>query len=232
MQKLEHRTVLLAALLISPALAQRDRGREGEREASADVWSVLAERYDKNGDGRITAEEYPRGKAKFVAYDADTDGVLTAADFEEVGGMDFGRMRLGRSIMAADLDESGDVEAEEWKAWLDSLGADRDGVIPESEFKAPESGRRGGGRSASLDRDGDGKLELSDLELVYILVDTNGDGDLDAHELSGRPYQVAAKVGRKAPDFELALAKDVERKVRLSSFAGKRPVALVFGSYT
>ena len=41
----------------------------------------------------------------------------------------------------------------------------------------------------------------------------------------------APKVGELAPDFEL---KDVAgtESVRLSDFRGKRPVALVFGSFT
>jgi peroxiredoxin len=39
------------------------------------------------------------------------------------------------------------------------------------------------------------------------------------------------KVGEQAPDFELGLA-DGKGTVRLSDFAGKRPVALIFGSYT
>ncbi len=225
MQRLDHRVALLAALLTTPALAQRD-GNEDEGEY---IWNVLAARYDADGDGRITAEEYPRGKAKFTAYDADTDGVLTQVDFEGVGGMNFARMALGRAIEGSDLDESGDVEGEEWEAWVSELGADQDGVIPEGAVTAPEGGR---GRGANLDRDGDGKLELSDLALVFALVDTNGDGDLDPRELAGRPSQVGAKVGGKAPDFELNFAKEPERKVRLSSFAGDRPVALVFGSYT
>ena len=39
------------------------------------------------------------------------------------------------------------------------------------------------------------------------------------------------KVGMAAPDFKLK-TKDGKRDVRLSSFKGKRPVVLVFGSYT
>ncbi len=41
----------------------------------------------------------------------------------------------------------------------------------------------------------------------------------------------APRVGAVAPDFEL---RDVrgEQPLRLSSFAGKTPVALVFGSFT
>lgn len=38
-------------------------------------------------------------------------------------------------------------------------------------------------------------------------------------------------VGDAAPDFELK-TPDKKRTVRLSDFAGKRPVVLVFGSYT
>lgn len=47
----------------------------------------------------------------------------------------------------------------------------------------------------------------------------------DTHE------PTAPKVGELAPDFELA---DVNGRnaVRLSTFCGKRPVALVFGSFT
>ena len=42
---------------------------------------------------------------------------------------------------------------------------------------------------------------------------------------------LAPKVGDMAPDFEL---RDVngESAVRLSDFRGKKPVALVFGSFT
>ncbi len=38
-------------------------------------------------------------------------------------------------------------------------------------------------------------------------------------------------VGDLAPDFTLS-SLDGKRKVRLSRFRGKRPVALIFGSYT
>jgi hypothetical protein len=39
------------------------------------------ERYDANGDGRITRSEYTRSEAGFVNLDVDEDGVLTARDF-------------------------------------------------------------------------------------------------------------------------------------------------------
>jgi hypothetical protein len=39
------------------------------------------------------------------------------------------------------------------------------------------------------------------------------------------------KVGQRAPDFNLKILGS-EQRVRLSSFAGKKPVALIFGTYT
>ncbi|MBI2923640.1 MAG: redoxin domain-containing protein [Planctomycetes bacterium] len=39
-------------------------------------------------------------------------------------------------------------------------------------------------------------------------------------------------VGRLAPDFEIARLDDPEKTVRLSDFRGRKPVVLVFGSYT
>ena len=41
----------------------------------------------------------------------------------------------------------------------------------------------------------------------------------------------ALRVGETAPDFKLK-TKDGSREVQLASFKGKRPVVLVFGSYT
>ena len=42
----------------------------------------------------------------------------------------------------------------------------------------------------------------------------------------------APSVGDPAPDFELPRLDDRSQTVRLSDFKGKRPVALIFGSYT
>ncbi len=42
----------------------------------------------------------------------------------------------------------------------------------------------------------------------------------------------APNVGDPAPDFELPVLGDRKQTVRLSDFSGKRPVALIFGSYT
>jgi len=42
---------------------------------------------------------------------------------------------------------------------------------------------------------------------------------------------LAPEVGSEAPDFKLPRLSNVEQ-VQLSSFRGRKPVALIFGSYT
>ena len=49
--------------------------------------------------------------------------------------------------------------------------------------------------------------------------------------LKERPREGTLKQGDIAPDFTLKLLHS-EKTVRLSSFRGGKPVALVFGSYT
>jgi hypothetical protein len=46
-----------------------------------------------------------------------------------------------------------------------------------------------------------------------------------------RQQEGRLKVGDPAPDFELARL-DGKGKVKLSSFQGRQPVVLIFGSYT
>ena len=49
---------------------------------------------------------------------------------------------------------------------------------------------------------------------------------------SAKPAQGALKTGDPAPDFKLKVLDDAEKTVSLSDFKGRKPVVLIFGSYT
>ena len=83
--------------------AQRSRG------GSTDVWKFLAEKYDKDGDGKLTKQEYDRSDEKFKGFDKDGDGVLTAEDWKASGNRG-GRSRGGGNSGAAPA--KGDVAPE------------------------------------------------------------------------------------------------------------------------
>ena len=127
-------------LLVSQAEAQRPQRRGSGGGRSADVFKFLAEKYDADKDGKITAEEYDRSEENFTRFDTNKDGVLTAADWSG---------RTGRT-------------------------------------------RRGQPRGRSE----------------------------------------APSVGEQAPDFKLTEILNETKEIKLSSFSGNKPVALVFGSCT
>ncbi len=222
---------------------------QGQRSDPGAVWTHLAEKYDANGDGKVTEAEYGRGKDKFARYDRDGDGVLTDADFERGarrrgqrggnrGNRNRGQGNRGRPspfamvrvefAKQADVDRNGAVTAEEWSRYIDSLEAGEDGVL---EIKDVFAGAGGGmlgrslGRMADADRDGD--ITTADLERIFAAMDADENGELQRSELGELPWP-----GEMAPDFELPLADAEDELVTLSSFRGVKPVALIFGSYT
>lgn len=57
-------------------------------------------------------------------------------------------------------------------------------------------------------------------------------GGLPARRMWLHARSGALDEGDQAPDFNLRTAKDRNQRIALSSYAGQRPVVLVFGSYT
>lgn len=207
--------LVLAAVAIP---AQRNPGN------ARGAWTLLAARHDANHDGKISADEYDRGTAKFAALDRDGDGVLTAADFEAAGAR--GADRAGRGTRPQPTPA---------QRALTRLGADadtdRDGILSRGEWKTlaedPDAARRGAPRGAP---------SAEDLLAAFDAADADHDGKLDLEDLrratpAAGPMRVP-KVGDVAPDFDLPTLADAEQTIKLSGFAGSKPVALIFGSYT
>jgi len=239
----------VAGFLVAAAVAldaQRARGN------GDDVWKLLAGKYDRNQDGRITPAEYPREANKFEAFDRDGDGAITRADFaggmrrampRRAGGGDR-LLRVGAMLaVAADLDRSGDVTADEWKAFLSSVQGDRQGGVDEAKLVAAVTRDQDGAAARwryravtrGLDRNRNGTIEAAELNAAFAKLDKNLDGALERSELPQRRSPTRVRLprpGDPAPDFELPFSSDPKKTVKLSGFAGKRPVALVFGSYT
>lgn len=96
------------------------------------------------------------------------------------------------------------------------------------------------------DKNADGKVQKSEYPrtaAAFANLDRDGNGVLDEHDTDAQrrhttrqPRDDAAvkppKVGDLAPDFELPMLGMKDTTVKLSSFRGVRPVALIFGSYT
>ena len=76
-------------LRIAAWLAAAAAGLVAQEPGGSALWDVMRRRYDKDGDGKVTAVEYGRDAARFGRFDRNGDGVLSADDF--------GRERLAES---------------------------------------------------------------------------------------------------------------------------------------
>lgn len=111
----------------------------------------------------------------------------------------------------------GEPELSALQKLLQQYDKNGDGKIERSEYP------RTGDAFANLDRDKNGIVDAADFALPPtrprdLLPDRKGDK--------------LPKVGDEAPDFDLPMLGMKGKTVKLSSFRGDRPVALVFGSYT
>jgi len=87
--------------------------------------------------------------------------------------------------------------------------------------------------------DNDGKVSVEEYtrgKEAFTSLDHDEDGFITKDDWSGhggrRERGNAPQVGQVAPDFTLSFASDSDQQATLSSFAGKKPVALIFGSCT
>jgi hypothetical protein len=152
-------------------------------------------------------------------------------------------MRIAISILLAAL--AADLAAQRnrpdpeavWAKLAREHDKNSDGAITAAEYG------RGSEPFKNLDRNGDGRLTRDDL----LVAGKRTAGGLPRADESALP-----KPGDPAPDFELPLLADAgaadgkgkdgkpapsnaprkETTVKLGSFAGQKPVALIFGSYT
>lgn len=69
----------------------------GKADSPWPSWESTVENQDKNGDGRISLEEYAGGPAWFRAQDIDQDGFITRKDWDMIGGL----MKKGENVLLA-----------------------------------------------------------------------------------------------------------------------------------
>ena len=88
---------------------------------------------------------------------------------------------------------------------------------------------------AVIDTDASGDVTFLEIEVFFHARDSNGDGiwEMRARAAAGRGSRADSGVaaGQPAPDFALR-PPDGGTAVTLSSYRGRKPVALIFGSYT
>lgn len=174
-------------------------------------WAWLADRYDWDSDGVILPEDLPVEAADFGArLDRDQDGKITKEDFDWSTNSSYMKQasQTKRLFGSIDRDNNGKLTKEEWTSFFDKAALDADSITPAdlqaTLFPPPSPSAH----------------QPTPLDFVRGWVT----GELGS-------IMEGPKIGHKAPDFDLPDHKR-ERRIRLSQYRDKKPVVLIFGSFT
>ena len=144
---------------------------------------------DKNGDGKITRDEFTGPDLLFRRADANGDGVITKDEAEKLPpgpgpGGPAAAAAFAQRILAMDKDGDGKVSKDEFTGQpgvFDRFDANKDGILSRDELPGGEAGAGAGGgeRFRAADKNGDGKLsrdEFAGPPLLFNRLDVNHDG--------------------------------------------------------
>jgi mono/diheme cytochrome c family protein len=114
--------------------------------ATAQESDGVFERYDRNRDGKVMADELP-SKATFARFDLDKDGSITLAEYQKVSGKAAAggeavtpsrglASQIESMIKAVDKNADGQITKEEAAGapWFTKLDQDGDGVVSAAEL--------------------------------------------------------------------------------------------------
>lgn len=175
-------------------------------------WDWLAGRYDQNGDGQISADEFPPHASELLArLDRDQDGKIERDDFDWSSDSVYVKQasQVRRVFGPVDRDRDGHVTREEWIKFFDRAALGEGSITPadlQAALFPP--------RPPSSDDD------PTPIDFL------RGFASGELGSISEGP-----RIEERAPDFELPDHKR-QRRLRLSQYRDKKPVVLIFGSFT
>lgn len=185
----------------------------------------LLQRMDKNDDGAISKDEFTGSPELFDRLDRDHDGRLTAADFDWTDdGVINKQMRTVNALFSrADKDHDERLTAAEWQEMFKQAAKGKDSLSREELhtllFPPPPSS------SHSYQKGDKGNRNpRAGMPTPLTLLKGLFEGEIGS-------FYEGPQVGRLAPDFTLP-KHDEDRSITLSQFRGKKPVVLIFGSFT
>jgi hypothetical protein len=175
-------------------------------------WKWLAGRFDGDANGHVAKDEFQGSAELFERLDRNRDGKLEAEDFDWSDKSPFARQAgmAGQWVRFLDQNSNGRVSREEWQAFFERLAKQKGYVTPDDlrvAFNPPSAPR-----------------SKSDGPSPLVLMKGLMAGELGS-------FREGPAVGQDAPDFALK-TQDGKQEIRLSQFRGKKPVVLVFGSFT
>jgi hypothetical protein len=209
-------TRMLFAVLNQPIMAiGPGAGWFGPAE-SRYSWAWVADRHGVKPSAGVPEDKFKGASELFAALDRDRNGVLRADDFDWSDDAPFVRQlsEAGRWLGRADRNGDRKLSKDEWDALFKRAAAGKDHLTPDDvrALLYPPAPPRPSGAPPGM--------MPSKATLLTGLVT----GEIG----SSRP---GPKVGEMAPDFTLK-TPDGKQTISLAEFRRRKPVVLIFGSFT
>jgi hypothetical protein len=175
-------------------------------------WDWLAEREDVDDDGAIDRDEFFGPAEWFDRLDRNHDGQIKDDDFDWSDRSDFVRQsQQARQVFRRiDPNSNGRITRAEWEAFFEKAARGGDEITPEdlrAAFNPPPP-------PGAAD---DGPSPLTIVRGLWL-------GELGS-------FREGPAIDGRAPDFELPTF-DGRARLRLSEVYPRKPVVLIFGSFT
>ncbi|MBM4068936.1 MAG: redoxin domain-containing protein [Planctomycetes bacterium] len=183
-------------------------------------WHWLAGRHGTDDEGKISREQFTGSASLFNRLDRDRDGVITAADLDWSSKSEYLKQGQQSNMLfyLLDANSNGRISKEEWVNVFDRLAKDK-GYISQDDvrelFRKPTALAKG---SKAAKKEGHAGPSMK--VLLYGLLT----GELGS-------MNEGPRLNQPAPDFKLP-THDGKQTYTLSQYRGKKPVVLIFGSFT
>jgi hypothetical protein len=187
---------------------------------SAYGWDWLAARFDADRDGVITPKEFPGPRELFRRLDRDGDRKLTRADFDwSPRSPIVQRERLADMLFRrADRNLNGRITADEWQELFQQAAGKKGSLTPEDLRQIlfpPPALPPSATAKKSPEQQGPSRWTMLRGFLT---------GEIGS-------FCEGPALGEEAPAFTLH-THDGKRVISLADYRDKRPVVLIFGSFT
>jgi hypothetical protein len=177
-------------------------------------WNWLAARHGVDPKGAITPKDFKGGEDFFDRLDRNQDGELTADDFDWSDKSSFLRQsgQFRQWFRAIDANSNGRISRAEWESFFAKAGKGKEYLTPEDlrEMLNPPQKKKND--------------KSKDDPSPWVFVKGLLSGELGS-------FHEGPAVGAQAPNFKLK-TQDGTQEIRLADYRGKKPVVLIFGSFT
>ena len=182
-------------------------------------WEWLAKQHGIAPDKSIKRKDFKGPPEIFDRLDRNHDGLLKKDDFDWSPFSAYARaaMPSGYWFRAIDTNSNGRISRDEWNAFFTKIAKGKTYLTPEDLREALPV-------MPPPRRDDEPPPPKSDEPSVITLLSGLLTGEL------GSPFP-GPRVGSTAPDFTLP-TQDGKGEITLSQFRGKKPIVLIFGSFT